>query len=436
MSRSEPSSPTNSETTPGTPSRRSRLSEHVGRARGESRSSSVPVIVHSHEDQESDHEGSAQQQPSSLAGFRNTSPLPSPAGNPDGRDRRSVKHLTCFWFWTKGGCKYSDEECRELNLTSSHTFPPKSLTIIAVYAHYDTGNYTAAPRRVVPGEPAKAGKSLERALSKIALTNRSSASSLGAAGTANPSGDSLSVRPATPFSRPGTPYSPRGRSLAGTPSPRGSVDFTSDLRVDNDFLRGIVEETQREKRILEDKVANLEQAKSQMTTNVDKIKEDYDNLRRERDALQAVVRALQFPTGVNPYAQNGLVGAAMRPASTAGPPAQHNPWGAIGSTRASSSSGPGTPVETLADSPPLQQRYFSYPSTGSGGLQPVNAVATTRMSYASALYPAAPAYGSAIRLGQNGGNNAAQNNANTSNGDEDEEMRHQNEVLRHLGSGF
>lgn len=171
----------------------------------------------------------------------------------------------------------------------------------------------------------------------------------------------------------------------------------------------------------------------ELTTNVDKIKEDYDTLRRERDALQAVVRALQFPTGVNPYAQNGLGAAAMRSSSTA-VPAQHNPWGAIGSTRGSSS-GPGTPIETLADSPSAQQRYFSYPSTGSGGLHPANAVATTRMSYASALNPAAPAYGTAIRLGQNG-NSAPLNNTHISNADEDEEMRHQSELFRQLGSGF
>ena len=182
-------------------------------------------------------------------------------------------------------------ESWEYDVTLSRTSPSQSLTDkFSVYAHYDTGHYTAVPRQVVPGEPAK---SLERALGKTALTIRSTAASLPSVGTANlTAGDSLSVGA---HSRPGTPFS-RGRSSLGTTSSRSGVDFSysAGLRGDNDFLRVIVEDTQREKRLLQEKVTSLENEKSQLTTDVDKIKEDFNTMLREREALQATNRMLQF----------------------------------------------------------------------------------------------------------------------------------------------
>ena len=226
-----------------TPSRRSRLSEQGARPRGESRSSSVPIIIRSSQDHESEVENAglrpfrSRTRPDSRA----TSPLPSPGDNQVGQDRRSVKHLTCFWWREKGECKYSEEACRKLPLSHPVSVQPRvihvplarsgyTLIALAVYAHHDTGHYTAAPRQVVPGEPAKAGKSLERALNKLVLTNRSSASlaSLGN-GSAN-----TSERNSLNVSRPESPVITRSRP--NTPSPCGSVDmgFQTQLRADNE----------------------------------------------------------------------------------------------------------------------------------------------------------------------------------------------------------
>jgi hypothetical protein len=64
------------------------------RPRGESRSSSVPVLN-----------------------------IPRQTFDSTDQDRKtSVKHLTCFWWKEKGQCKYSDEDC--------------------LYAHYDTVSHT------------------------------------------------------------------------------------------------------------------------------------------------------------------------------------------------------------------------------------------------------------------------------------------------------
>lgn len=126
MSKSEPNSPAT--TTPqDTPSRRSRFSDQGTRPRGESRSSSVPIIVRAPQDSEDENENSGQHsvRSSSRPDSRAVSPLPAPDTTQDGRDRRSVKHLTCFWWWEKGECKYSDEDCRKLNLASSAQPPFK-----------------------------------------------------------------------------------------------------------------------------------------------------------------------------------------------------------------------------------------------------------------------------------------------------------------------
>ncbi len=312
-----------------------------------------------------------------------------------------------------------------------------------VYAHEDTGHYTHAPRQLTPGEPAKAGKSLERALNKIAFTNRSTASLASLGAVQPPEADTLSVSGGA-ISMPDTPFSCRSRSSrAGTPSPRASVDFgySAQLRNDNDFLRGLVQESQREKRTLLNTVEDLQSEKVQLTTNLDKVKEDCNNLLRERDALQATVRMLQFPTG-STIAQHRAAVSMRSPSAATGP--GHNPWGAIGSSRANVSSWPNTPTETPAESPVLQQRHISNPCAAmSGRVSGTPSANTSPPGHAyggsSTLNPTAPAYG--IRLGQNGGNTADNNgpvivNGASFNANQADGQRRQRELLGHLGLEF
>ena len=73
-----------------TPTRESRSAENA-RPRAHSRSSSAPTSLHVPRQR-------------SEASSRSTSP-----GLPE--NRRSVKHLTCFWWKEKGTCRFSEEEC-------------------------------------------------------------------------------------------------------------------------------------------------------------------------------------------------------------------------------------------------------------------------------------------------------------------------------------
>ncbi|EXJ62303.1 hypothetical protein A1O7_02737 [Cladophialophora yegresii CBS 114405] len=421
MSKSEPSSP-QSMSTEETPSRRSRLSGQGAGSRGESRSSSVPMVIRTPHGAEDESEGPGQVSLRSRSGAasRATSPMPLPIGTQNDQDRRSVKHLTCFWWWEKGECKYSDDEC--------------------LYAHYDTGHYTAAPRQVVPGEPAKAGKSLERALTKIALTNRSSASlaSLGTFNGNTTERDNLSVGSGA-LSRPETPFSSRSR--AGTPSPRASVEFgySAQLRNDNDFLRGLVQQTQREKRALMDTIEGLQSEKSQLTAQLGNLKEERTTLIEEREALQATIRTMQFPSGLNHYTQQGLAIPARSP-STGIFPAQ-NPWGPIGSNRGNGSSRPNTPAGTPAATPSPQFRSFTYPAIGSFG--PIGSVPDSNASGVNGvsvlpsptLNPGASSYGSGIRMTAQGSAATASQVENDFGGNGADGERLQN-VLRHLGPSF
>lgn len=74
-----------------TPTPKPRSAEST-RPRAHSRSSSAPTSLH------------VPRQRSDGASSRSTSP-----GLLD--NRRSVKHLTCFWWKEKGTCRYSEEEC-------------------------------------------------------------------------------------------------------------------------------------------------------------------------------------------------------------------------------------------------------------------------------------------------------------------------------------
>ncbi|OQU97259.1 hypothetical protein CLAIMM_03215 [Cladophialophora immunda] len=275
---------------------------------------------------------------------RASSSLPSPGDSRDSHNRRSVKHLTCFWWWEKGECKYSEEDC--------------------LYAHHDTGHYTAAPRQVVPGEPAKAGRSLERALNKLAITNRSTASvsSLAGANVNNTQCESIGSG-SNAVSRPVTPLV--NHSRASSPSPRMSTDlgYASHLQTDNEFLRSLVQQTQREKRALIDTIETLQSEKSQLNTQIENMGQERNALLTERDILHATIKKLQFPTGANPYVQaHGHIGSMRSPSATTFP--SNNPWGAIGTgSRGNSTSPNGTPV----DSPAMQPRSFSFAALGAVG---------------------------------------------------------------------
>ena len=54
---------------------------------------------------------------------------PSNPTTPSGKP--SVKHLTCWWWFEKGQCRYDEDDC--------------------LYAHHDTGMVADAPRQVKPG---------------------------------------------------------------------------------------------------------------------------------------------------------------------------------------------------------------------------------------------------------------------------------------------
>jgi hypothetical protein len=242
------------------------------------------------------------------------------------------------------------------------------------------------------------------------------------------------------LSRPETPLSSRSRP--GTPSPRGSVDFgyAAQLRNDNDFLRGLVQQTQREKRALMDTIEGLQNEKSQLTAQLGNMKEERTTLLEEREALQATIKTIQFPSGVNPYTQQGLV-APARSSSTASFPAQ-NPWGAIGSSRGNGSSRSNTPVGTPAASPIPQLRSFTYPALGSfgpvGGLPNSNGAGPNGMNdfLPSTLNPSAPAYGSAVRMPSHRSTATPANqpeNDFAGNGADGERLQN---VLRHLGPSF
>lgn len=74
-----------------TPTRVSRSAENT-RPRAHSRSSSAPTSLYVH------------CQRSDATSSRSTSPGLA-------ENRRSVKHLTCFWWKEKGTCRYSEEDC-------------------------------------------------------------------------------------------------------------------------------------------------------------------------------------------------------------------------------------------------------------------------------------------------------------------------------------
>ncbi|KIX95014.1 uncharacterized protein Z520_09324 [Fonsecaea multimorphosa CBS 102226] len=400
-----------------TPSRQSRPAEQDVRPRGESRSSSVPTVVRTQQFSEAEGEGSSRRSMQSRAGP--SSRATSPGDSRDSHNRRSVKHLTCFWWWEKGECKYSEEDC--------------------LYAHHDTGHYTAAPRQVVPGEPAKAGRSLERALNKLAISNRSSASVSSLAG-ANINNVEIIGSGSSAVSRPVTPLISHSRP--STPSPRMSMDLghAAHLQTDNEFLRSLVQQTQREKRALMDTIETLQGEKSQLNMQIENMGQERNALLTERDILHATIKKLQFPAGANPYVQGyGHSGPMRSPSATTFP--SNNPWGAIGTgSRGAGTSPNGTPV----DSPAMQARSFSFAALGALG--PVGSMPThlaggtartsMKSSSASPLNSAVPTHGPVNGNGLERVNVTADTQLDDNLLSSDMEGERLKSLLSNLGPGF
>lgn len=179
------------------------------------------------------------------------------------------------------------------------------------------------------------------------------------AGTNPADRDSLTVA-TTAASRPDTPF--RASSHPTTPSPRASVDFglTTQLQNDNKFLRGLVEEVQREKHLYMDTIENLHNEIAQLSNDVKVAREQNVALHQERTALQATIRKMQYPHSVNPYPQDQAVTAPIRSPNTTNYPSQ-NPWGVIGSgSRTNGAVRPHTPVNHLENTTVSQPRNFTF----------------------------------------------------------------------------
>ncbi|KAL6243223.1 hypothetical protein RBB50_009774 [Rhinocladiella similis] len=311
-STSAPSSPP---TMPESPSRRSRTNEPENRKRGESRSSSVPIVVRTAQGQEHPEE-KARSQPRTQPHTRASSP--SKGSNDDrlkansSHSRRSVKHLTCFWWWEKGHCRFSDEDC--------------------LYSHYDTGHHTSAPRQVIPGEPAKAGKSLERELTKMAVHNRSSTSIASfhtAQGTTHGNGHTpASVMASSRAASPTIPSIDRPASRSTTPSGL-EISQAAQLRTDNDFLRTLIQQTQREKAALVEAMESMKKEKNQQQAQIEAMQLEHANFLHEREILHATIRKLQT---ANP---NPVMSTRPPNAPAIAQVQTQSPWGAIGSRRVS-----------------------------------------------------------------------------------------------------
>lgn len=124
-------------------------------------------------------------------------------------------------------------------------------------------------------------------------------------------------------SRPDTPFVDRGRrpNRSRTPSPL-EIGRATQLKADNDFLRSLVEQTQREKQALIDALEALQIDKTVMRSQFEAMSMEYGHLLTEREALQATVKKLQLSATKMPARSPSLVPSP-------------SPWGAIGSRRTS-----------------------------------------------------------------------------------------------------
>jgi hypothetical protein len=237
----------------------------------------------------------------------------SPAQGENVENRRSVKHLTCS-FWKKNGrCRYSEAQC----LYAHHDVSPSS-TINNSTNTLQTGRYAEAPRTLVPGEPAKAGRSLENALRELGLDPNKSSSSLTStrSGTTTPGLEMpLSNRPSSNTNvqsasahlqaiqaAPGNVHiGPIPvTTLNASAFPAGIPNNPAMAMNENLWLHRMLDAAAYEKALLfntidtlnADKVA-LRAEKDAVATEVDRVKAEKDQVTQERDILRATVTALQ-----------------------------------------------------------------------------------------------------------------------------------------------
>lgn len=246
-------------------------------------------------------------------------------GTPHPHGKPSVKHLTCFWWKEKGDCRFKEEDC--------------------LYAHRDTGIYADAPRQVAAGEPAMAGRNLDRATRKFHGDHHNKSSSSLKSVASNTEIFHAAA------SRPGTPAS---TELPVSPAIHEQLEETEKemavVRSDNVFLRSLVEQDRKEKAVLLTTIDNLQAENKGKSTpksltkfraliHLTALVGNHTNLQAEKTQLTNDRNGLRET--VNQF-QNERRQTAFT-----------NPFGAIGSafsrdvTQRRSASGPGTgpPVE-------------------------------------------------------------------------------------------
>ncbi|KAI1611846.1 hypothetical protein EDD37DRAFT_651467 [Exophiala viscosa] len=271
-----------------TPSRPAR--EQHGRRRGDTRSSSVPSIVR--QPSGSQHmvhgtRGPSRTQPSShtTTPYRH-SPTNSGTGGPVKPNRNSVKHLTCYWWHKTSRCRRTDEEC--------------------LYAHWDTGRYTDPPKQVNPGEPAKAGKSLQRALQKKEEDERRGAHLMQALTHVQGSSTDVSSREVTPPN--GLNSQAYGSST--TPSPVAVGPFEefkyklenicaqAEAGIRRDWVQSeAVEALQMANRQLQEENDFLKTERLQLLADIDELGAYHRSLLAERQVLRDTIMRMQYPYG-------------------------------------------------------------------------------------------------------------------------------------------
>ncbi|KAK4943284.1 hypothetical protein LTR10_017127 [Elasticomyces elasticus] len=282
-----------------TPSRPAR--EQQGRKRSDTRSSSVPSIVRNPSGKQymvRGNRGPSRTQPSSGP---STPYRHSHTNSGTGGPNKSVKHMTCFWWRNRGFCKKTDEEC--------------------AYAHWDTGLYSDAPKQVNPGEPARAGKSLERALQKKLEEEKHGARLTQALTSIQGDSNKVSSREVTPPNDANDRVC--GSSTTTSSAPDGSFDnFKSKLEhvctqavesIRGDWVQPeVVEAFQQKIRELQEEIRYLKMQQGDLLAF-------QDSLLAERQALRDTLARMQYPN--------------MRPPSPMVMPARYSalnsPWGAV-----------------------------------------------------------------------------------------------------------
>jgi hypothetical protein len=218
--------------------------------------------------------------------------LQSPTGRP------SVKHLTCHYWWFLGSCSKSDEEC--------------------LYAHYDTGRYADKPQTIVPGQPARAGRSLQQALHN----NRSHS---------NPSLPSLAAGNApraTASSQPITPIATTSNA-SHPPSPVTTDRSSSEIATNTAQDTTVFDRRQSQIQVLVNAVVDLQARQAELETRNRELEAQRIRDSQEVDALRCSLRLYQLAESRISMWANSV----RLPVS--------NPWGPIGSERNSATnSGP------------------------------------------------------------------------------------------------